>query len=340
VDQVIGRVCYGQWGLQSPEDVVLSRLREDAVEIHCHGGRAAVARILADLAARGVEIESVPAYAERTSSLLDAECARALGLATTERSAMFLAEQAAGVLQAYLEQVLWDLELSPHTPERDQQVDARLEELIRWSGFARHLTMPWAVVLVGRPNVGKSSLINALAGFERSIVSPLPGTTRDVVTTQVVFDGWTFELSDTAGLRAATDAIEAEGIARTAARLATADLKLLLLDRSAPLADEDRQLLVQHPDALTIVHKCDLPPQWETACAAGALALSSRTGMGVGELAKAMVGRLVPCVPPPGTPLPVTPRIEEVIVAARRALRSGQRSNALALLRQLLRRPG
>ena len=82
-----------------------------------------------------------------------------------------------------------------------QAAAARIREWLAWEDFGLHLTRPWNVVLAGRPNVGKSSLINALLGYTRSIVFDQPGTTRDVVTAATAIDGWPIELSDTAGLR-------------------------------------------------------------------------------------------------------------------------------------------
>ncbi len=89
-------------------------------------------------------------------------------------------------------------------------------------------------MLAGRINVGKSSLLNALAGYARAIVHPAPGTTRDAVAITAAIDGWPVELCDTAGLRAAGDAVERAGIDRARERLAAADLVILVTDRSAP----------------------------------------------------------------------------------------------------------
>jgi tRNA modification GTPase len=107
------------------------------------------------------------------------------------------------------------------------ELTAQLDALLRWSEFGRHLTQPWQVVLTGVPNVGKSSLINRLLGYSRSIVYAEPGTTRDVVTAATAFDGWPVELSDTAGLRDAAGEIEAAGVERARRHLATADLAIV-----------------------------------------------------------------------------------------------------------------
>src|SRR6185503_7750192 len=115
-----------------------------------------------------------------------------------------------------------------------------------------HLTTPWRVVFAGPPNVGKSSLVNALLGYPRAIVYDQPGTTRDVLTASTAFDGWPFELRDTAGLRdgISLDSVEVEGVARARAQIATADLVVFVHDRSAGL---DRQF-AQPRTARRVLH--------------------------------------------------------------------------------------
>ncbi len=102
-------------------------------------------------------------------------------------------------------------------------------------------------MLAGRPNVGKSRLLNALAGYDRAIVDPTPGTTRDVVTVPAAFDGWPVELADTAGLRSSLDPIEAEGVALARARQRGADLVVVVLDRSEPLERARPRRLARPP---------------------------------------------------------------------------------------------
>ena len=114
------------------------------------------------------------------------------------------------------------------------------------------------VALIGRPNVGKSSLLNALLGEEKAIVTPIPGTTRDLVEGELLLSGIRVLLTDTAGLRDTDDPVEKIGVDRSRQARDRADLVLLVLDGSEQLTDEDRRLLASGPDAV-LLNKADLP---------------------------------------------------------------------------------
>jgi small GTP-binding protein len=131
---------------------------------------------------------------------------------------------------------------------------AALLDTARW---AKHLVSPWHIVLAGLPNAGKSSLLNALVGYERAIVFAQPGTTRDVVTAAAAYDGWRWELRDTAGLRATDDPLEAAGIERTDAMLAASDVTVLVIDGTRPWS-ESETLRRAHPRAICVRNKSDL----------------------------------------------------------------------------------
>jgi len=327
--QPLGRVVFGRWGSEPAEHVVLSVLDEQTLEIHCHGGDAAAARILNDLAGAGCRVVPLQEMVTIGEGLVEAELFEALSRATTLRTAAILMEQSNGLLRAALESLAADKDL--------KSLDRQINALLRWADFGVHLTRPWKVVLAGRPNVGKSSLINALLGYTRSIVFDQPGTTRDVVTATTAVDGWPIELSDTAGLREDSEPLEAAGIERARGALAEADLSIVLIDASTPATDDDRRLLAAFPTAIVIAHKCDLPPwdgpdAWESRVARGWLRMSSKTGAGVDALIRTISARLVPAVPPAGTPVPVTARQVSLL---RRAGEAAQRGD-LALCRQTL----
>ena len=122
------------------------------------------------------------------------------------------------------------------------------------------------VVILGRPNAGKSSLFNALVGAARAIVTEVPGTTRDLLTERVDIDGVPVTLVDTAGLRDAGDAIEAEGVSRARQARDVAALTVVVVDGSTPLSADSRRLIAESaPAGLIVVSKVDLPRQWEPA---------------------------------------------------------------------------
>jgi tRNA modification GTPase len=205
-----------------------------------------------------------------------------------------------------------------------------LDLLIQSASVGLKLVPGWRVALAGRPNVGKSRLLNALLGYDRAIVAPTPGTTRDVVATGTAFAGWPVELADTAGLRASDDPIESEGVARARAHQREADLVLLVLDRSEPLTEEDRRLIAEHPGALAVANKADLPTAWDFA----GLAVSAARGDGVERLADEIGRRLVPDPPPPGSALPFRPRQVRRLELIRDTLARGEVERAALSIRR------
>lgn len=304
--QPLHAICFGKWGLANTEELVICRVAENIVEIHCHGGDAAVERVLGDLASIGCEVVDWTSQVAACSDTFEAECQEVLSRTTTWRTTQIVLEQANGVLREAFQRLATLASENQESLFRQQ-----LQELVRWSKFGLRLSSPWNVVLTGRPNVGKSSLINALLGYERAIVFDQPGTTRDVVTGETAFDGWPVTLADTAGLRDNAPELEAAGIALARDRLRTADLRLILLDFSQPPTTEDIELLNEWADqsnSLIIAHKADLSNRWGLKLPADVLRVSSVTGEGVANLQRKLIQHLVPSVPEPGTPIPLTVR--------------------------------
>jgi tRNA modification GTPase len=312
----LDRINFARWGEVHPEDVVVCRTDNDEFEIHCHGGTAAVERIRADLnehlqGGRGWSERSEGSPGAATSNdLIDAAWA-AVTQATTLRTANLLLHQAAIAWPALL-----DLQASGRCEPADgllahatliprgthQGADAprspgMIRQSLAWSEFGRHLTEPWTVALVGKPNAGKSSLMNALAGFQRSIVNATPGTTRDAVTLDVALDGWPVRLVDTAGLRDSADELEAAGIARAQHAMATADLVLQVFDVTAHAPS-------LMGDAIPVANKIDLlPPAADGGV--GVIGVSALTGAGVQQLIERIVARLILRAPLAGLAIPV-----------------------------------
>jgi tRNA modification GTPase len=329
--QSVGRIVFGRWGSEPGEEVVVCALDDATVEIHCHGGEAASRRILRDLAAAGCRVVAWPEFLQHTNSPLRAEIMALLCRATTLPTAAILWEQANGLFE-------WAVgALVAEAPANLPAAAVRIREWLEWADFGLHLTPPWRVVLAGRPNVGKSSLINAILGYTRCVVVDQPGTTRDVVTAQTAVDGWPIELSDTAGLRASADPLESAGIARARQALETADLVVVLFDISQPASAADRAILAEHRPAIVVAHKCDLPvydgdDRWQPVETAAWLCVSSQTGAGVEALVAAISGQLVPRVPPPDSLIPLT---ERHVALLKTALAAADRADTAGLLQSL-----
>ncbi|MDN5938446.1 MAG: 50S ribosome-binding GTPase, partial [Salinisphaera sp.] len=162
---------------------------------------------------------------------------------------------------------------------RLEQIIARLSRLRADAGRGAALREGLRIAIVGAPNVGKSSLLNCLAGRDSAIVTDLPGTTRDVLREVIHIDGLALHLADTAGLRATSDPIEAEGVRRTRAEIAGCDQLLLLVDDRCP---DSAQIGVDSGAPQIIIrNKCDLSGNPPGPASGGAIRLSARTGDGV-----------------------------------------------------------
>ncbi len=304
-----GRLRLGRVGAGMGDEVVAVVLEGEApeVEFQGHAGPAAIDLVLDALRQEGVTIREPESWVRaRSPSAIAAAALIDLAQAPTLRSAEILFDQAEGALDRELA-AIWAA-LPGQVPEARDRLDA----LLARAQVGLRLLDGWRIVLTGRPNVGKSRLLNALAGFERAIVHPTPGTTRDVVTVRTAIDGWPVELADTAGLRSATDPVEMRGLELAWERRQKADLVVLVLDRSEPLAAEDHAAMAAAPEALRVATKADLHPAWDAA-SCQALPVSALSQEGLDRLQAAIAGRLVPVVPPPGAGLPFrVPQVERL----------------------------
>ncbi len=312
-----GRFVLGRLGGAVADEVVLTVKAggpSPRLELHCHGGRANVRFLLDLLAERGLRVCDWREFCRRTEpDPLRAAAAVALAEAPTVRTAAILLDQYHGALAAALDAVAAALDRGDIG-----EASAGLDALVRYAPLGRRLTAPWRVAVAGPPNVGKSSLVNALAGYQRCIVTPTPGTTRDVVTTRLAIDGWPVELADTAGVRDATDVLETQGVRMARETTAAADLCLWVLDASAAPVWPEFQGTVQ-----LVVNKIDRPAAWDPNEAAGAVRVSALTGAGLAELCAALSRRLVPDPPPTGAAVPFTPALGKGVLAAQDLLRVG-----------------
>jgi tRNA modification GTPase len=262
---------------------------EDVVEISAHGSPVVLRAILVAAVAAGARLArpgefTFRAFLNGRIDLPQAEAVADLVDAVTPLQARTASDQLDGTLtraiasiDAQLFDLIAKLEASVDFPDegyhfvQPEEIARALDDLLGRTGAllaqsrrGRLIREGLRVVIVGRPNVGKSSLFNALAGAARAIVTEVPGTTRDLVTEVVDVDGLRTTLVDTAGLRDARDRVEAEGVSRARGARAAADLVLVVVDRSQALEADDRAVLAEtrQERRLVVVNKIDLPGAW------------------------------------------------------------------------------
>jgi tRNA modification GTPase len=260
--------------------------REDTVEISCHGGLLPAKLVLDALLANGARLAEPGEFTRRAFlngriDLAQAEAVADLIHSRTELALAAANEQLAGKLSQRINQLRDDLmltlahveahidfpdeDISPDTKEkllqRLENGISFMDELLRTANEGQILRRGIRAAIVGRPNAGKSSLLNQLLGRDRAIVSPIAGTTRDTIEETANIRGLPVVFIDTAGLREARDEIELEGIRRSRASLASAEFILHVLDASEPLTDADKNYLAEFADKkrILVLNKTDLP---------------------------------------------------------------------------------
>lgn len=290
---------YGQLG---GDDVILAGINENRVEIHSHGGRRIVLWIQKEFTDNGCEIQKQSSHRDAWEIVQNAR---------TLRTASILLDQANGAFDRAVQAIL------------DSPSLEGFKTLAKFAHIGKHLIEPWRIAVAGKPNVGKSSLVNALMGYERAIVSPIAGTTRDVVSTFGAFDGWPVEISDTAGLRVTSDALEATGVKRARDVLLTADVVVWVTDATDPDEPEGSPSIV-------VANKCDLKTLLDYPN------VSAKTGHGIPGLIASIVRNIVPDPPQPGAAVPYTPELADKIVEAYIPATTGQFATACQILESCL----
>lgn len=295
----IGKVIYGHWLVdgEPSEDLIVSPKAKDCCEIHCHGGETASSMIARSLEQHGVVKLSPFELASRMhDDPLQADLELTLSKAKTPRIVRMLLNQ------IQLQPEFWQQLRTYADQGNNEAIEQMASDFRKWEGLGLRLTSEWQVTLCGAPNVGKSSLINAMLGFERAIVHSEAGTTRDALDELTAIDGWPIRIYDTAGVRSSQDDIEMQGVSLTHQVVEKSDLVMLVLDASQadPLAILNR-LNVQ-PD-LILANKSDLHHIEDSNVD---LHLSAKTGEGIPELLKKITRTLIPELPEPQTPIPVS----------------------------------
>ena len=289
---------------------------DDIVEISAHGSPIVLHHIVELAMARGARLAepgefTMRAFLNGRIDLTQAEAVRDLIDSQTLYQAKVAAQQLEGALSRRLQPIKQnlvaliatleagidfaedDISVLPSAQilQRIAAVRAPLEELALSFAYGKIVHEGLTLAIVGRPNVGKSSLFNRLVERERAIVTATPGTTRDLVSETVAIGGIPIKLVDTAGIRRALDEAESIGIRKSMEALADADLVLVVCDASQPLAEEDQQLLSQAQEraAIVVQNKCDLPNHVGTAGQSSAngsriVRTSATAGEGIAEL--------------------------------------------------------
>lgn len=289
---------------------------EDSVEISCHGGQLVTRRVLERIFEAGARPAqpgefSLRAFLNGKLDLAQAEAVQELIAAKNELSLENAEKQLEGALsgkigafQKELTDVAAILEAWVDFPEEGlefasieeilitiEAISQRMEKLQATFYDGKALHQGISLCLLGSPNVGKSSLMNALLGKERAIVTEIPGTTRDLLEEDLILGPLHFKLVDTAGIRETEEVIEKEGIRRSQIAMREADLILLVLDASRPLSESDRELLAIAPKYKTLVvwNKIDLgKPTLEI----DSVQISAREKIGLDEL-KAAIDQII-----------------------------------------------
>lgn len=266
---------------------------EEIVEFQCHGGQVIAHEILETAVAYGARLAQPGEFSKRAFlngkiDLSEAEAIAKLIEAKSVDAARILTRQLRGELGRFVEEVREDLlralahsEVSIDYAEEDIPADLleglkgqlrmlaeRLDRIVESSERRRGLIEGFRVAIVGKPNVGKSSLLNALLQYERAIVSEIAGTTRDTIEEEIRVGTHIIRIVDTAGIREADDRIEAIGVERSLRSIDEADIVLALFDRSRPWEEEDeailQRLLSSGKEWICVLNKCDLPQEMDT----------------------------------------------------------------------------
>ena len=304
-----------------------SYTREDIIEINSHSGYLLLAKILDIVIKEGARIAkpgefTFRAYVNGRIDLTQAEAVVDLINSQSERGLQLATRQIAGTLKKEIEafrgavlDILAHIEVAIDFPDEEPSILSREETAGRMreelldpiqslieAHDQRKIWMDGIdTVIVGRVNVGKSSLLNRLINEEKAIVTSVPGTTRDIIESTVHIDGIPLRLMDTAGFRKVRGKVERIGIRLTEKKLSEADLALIVLDRSHPLSPEDQDIIAMSDRArsLIILNKIDLPSRLSEAAlieAAGDLPIvriSALTGEGIDELRRVIRNRLL-----------------------------------------------
>ncbi len=321
-DLHVDRPYFGKWARYADpnvfEELIVWLRSEQEIEVHCHGGEWAWRSIVSDLEqAANVQLLAWEDHLGKQfagdTSQTRIEALRLLPNALTTNCAMVLWDQHQGAFDHAIEIIVQAIQ-----HEDVIQAWRLIDHLLQFARLGQRLTSEWQVIMMGPANVGKSSLINAILGFERSIVFDHPGTTRDTVRGSTAIQGWPMSVSDSAGLRAAESSVELAGIDRSRKLAQSADLVIWTFDQTQQIDLIEREINAlfgnpgetsaenSAPSILVVQNKIDLA-EHERVKNIGrhsVIHTSAVRGDGIDVLMRAIVQELIPITPEAGAAVP------------------------------------
>ncbi len=299
------------------DEVIVNVLREqdsftgeDLVEINCHGGILAVKKILECVVSAGAKEVHWKELASRPLSnnkidLIQEEALLEIPKSKTKLGAKVLLDQYNGALSSLIQETVAQVEKCENNKEQLNDINSKLREILATATFGCAITSPQKLIITGKPNAGKSTLINALLKEDRLITHEEPGTTRDAIDEMISIDGIPLTIIDTAGIRETDHEVEKLGVLESKRQLIEADKIIIVFDSSRPVEKEDREILkfieeleLQKPDKnisiFPVLNKVDLPGKLELKTVVGKTfepicQVSALNGDGLTTLEKTLV---------------------------------------------------
>lgn len=286
--------------------------REDVVEINCHGGVATTNKVLEVLLENGARLAEPGEFtkraflngridlleAEATMDLISskAESARKISMSTLTGETSNLIKD----LRNELVGIISNIEVNIDYPEYEdievltnenvlpsvQKFKEKLEEIIRKSEDSKVIKEGIKVGIIGKPNVGKSSLLNSLLEEEKAIVTDIPGTTRDIVEGSLIISGIPLNIIDTAGIRKTDDTVEKIGVEKSLKMIDTADLVIYILNNNEKMTDEEKELLdkTKNKKRIIVVNKIDLETKLDKSLLDNYIEISAKENIGIDKI--------------------------------------------------------
>lgn len=323
------RPTFGYWqnSESGEEGLVACLLDDNTAEIHSHGGTLAPQLIGDTLLVDGFEQLTPEQLIAESCSTWMGNIRQALVHAPTQKTAVRL-------LRLYQDTPVHLAKLKDLALAEPANAVERIERALSFAQYGAHLSQPWKVVICGQPNVGKSSLINAISGFERTIVHDSPGTTRDVVSQITAIHGWPIQLTDTAGVRVATDEIERQGVERAIEEAQNADLRIALFDASKSWSEADNQILAQLSPELVVHNKTD--QRLDDSKRPAGIFISATERNGLEGLMNTIASKLIPQEPLANDWFPVNEQQCEILRKIKTLIQEGKSKDAASMIQSLI----